>query len=85
MLFHCIMERNLNVRQAENLAKKMIQTSEKRDSRDKSPEVLAMETKLQQRIGTKVKMTYAKGKGKIVIDYYNDEDLERILGMLQVQ
>lgn len=81
-----IIDKNMNVRQAEELAKKMNEPElpEKRVEK-KQPEVIELESKLQKQIGTKVKMTYSKGKGKIVISYYNNDDLDRILELFQIE
>lgn len=82
-----IIENNLNVRQAEELAKKFnnpLPVFEKKPVK-RQPEVLALESKLQKQIGTKVKLSYLKGKGKIVIDFYSNDDLDRILEILQVE
>ncbi len=81
-----IIEKNLNVRQAEELAKKLNNPPEpKRKVERRQPEVLALESKLQQQMGTKVKLSYLKGKGKIVIDFYSNDDLDRILELLRVE
>jgi ParB family chromosome partitioning protein len=82
-----IIDQNLNVRQAEELAKKMNQVTvtTKSGSKTRLPEVIEIENKLQRQIGTKVKLNYNKGKGKIIIDFYSNEDLDRILELLQVE
>jgi ParB family chromosome partitioning protein len=57
----------------------------KSGSKTRLPEVIEIENKLQRQIGTKVKLNYNKGKGKIIIDFYSNEDLDRILELLQVE
>ncbi|WP_305768626.1 ParB/RepB/Spo0J family partition protein [Candidatus Epulonipiscium viviparus] len=42
-----------------------------------------IEDKLRVTFNTKVTLTKLKDKGRIEIEYYNDEDLERILGVIQ--
>ena len=44
-----------------------------------------LETKLQERLGTKVSLRYRKGKGSVDIKFFNDEDLQRILETLGVE
>jgi len=39
---------------------------------------------LQRIVGTKVRIQAQKKRGKIVIEYYSFDDLERILGILKV-
>ena len=41
-----------------------------------------MEDKLRQQFGTKVKIRGTEQGGKIEIDYYSEEDLNRILSMV---
>ena len=47
-----------------------------------TPELRATMDRLTQYFGTQVKIKRGKKKGKIEIDYYGDEDLERILELL---
>ena len=49
---------------------------------DGTPELRATMDRLTQYFGTQVKIKRGKKKGKIEIDYYGDEDLERILELL---
>lgn len=43
-----------------------------------NPFIREIENVLQQKLGTKVSLMDKKGKGKIIISYYSEEDLERI-------
>ena len=45
----------------------------------KTPEVAALESELRALLGTKVKITDNRGKGRIQIDYYSADDFHRIL------
>ncbi len=52
----------------------------------KDPHVSAIEERLRQRFGTGVNVRHAKsGKGRIVIEYYNHDELARVLGLLGVE
>ena len=42
-----------------------------------------IETSFRSFFGTKVKLDAGKRKGKIVIEYANNEDLERILNLIK--
>lgn len=79
-----VMDGKLNVRQVEELVrqerKKMIK---KPASKKKDPELTAMEASLQDRFNTKVKITNGVKKGKIEIEYYSPQELNRILELLQ--
>lgn len=48
------------------------------------PHVVALQDRLQQKLGSKVLLRYRKGKGAIEVRFFNDDDLERILGILGV-
>jgi ParB family chromosome partitioning protein len=37
---------------------------------------------LQQRLGTRVKIFHGKKRGRIMIEYYSNDDMNRILDML---
>ena len=40
-----------------------------------------LEKKLGSRLGTKVKIHHGRKKGKIEIEYYSNEDFERIMNL----
>ncbi|MCX6779127.1 MAG: ParB/RepB/Spo0J family partition protein [Candidatus Magasanikbacteria bacterium] len=46
----------------------------------RDPLILDWEKKLREKLGTKVQITKTGAKGKIVIDYYSDEELRRLMG-----
>ena len=80
-----IIERGLSVRQIEDLVKKahqghnIIQASSKPKDRD----IEILEEELRKILGSKVFIEDKKGKGKLVIEYYTLDDLDRILGVLR--
>jgi ParB family chromosome partitioning protein len=43
-----------------------------------------LESKLRERLGTKVTLRYRKGKGALDIKFFSDEELERVLEILGV-
>jgi ParB family chromosome partitioning protein len=45
----------------------------------------ALQGQLQERFGTKVLLRYRKGKGAVEIRFFNDDDLDRILGIVGVK
>jgi len=51
--------------------------------RIKSPDVLKVEEELKVVLGTKVNLKHSGNKGKIEIEYYNREDLERLIDFLR--
>jgi ParB family transcriptional regulator, chromosome partitioning protein len=44
-----------------------------------------LETKLQERFGSRVLLRYRKGKGAVEIRFFNDDDLDRILQIAGVK
>ncbi len=78
-----IIKEDMNVRQTEKMVKKIAETgtTKKRPVADRN--VLANFTDIESRIsnflGTKVKVYPGEKKSKIEIEYYNNDDLDRIL------
>ena len=77
-LFKQILANKLSVREIEYKVKKVAK------KRKIDPFVLEVEEKLQKILGTKVRIFNKRGnKGRIVIEYYSLEDLERILKLIK--
>jgi ParB family chromosome partitioning protein len=51
----------------------------------KDSHVTDLEHRLRERVGTKVDLRYRQGKGALLIHFFNDEDLQRVLEILGVQ
>jgi len=47
--------------------------------------VANLENKLRERLGTKVHLRYAQGKGALEISFFSDADLERLLQIMGVK
>ena len=74
---------NLNVRDTETEVKKKKATKKtKPTSLNKDPYILDLEDNLMRALGTKVNLNIGDKKGKIEIEYYGEEDLERIYDIL---
>lgn len=83
-----IMDLGLSVREAESLVKKenKAETEKKEVKQTQEEEYLYrdIEESMKEKFGTKVQIRNKKNnKGKIEIEYYSREDLERIIDMLQ--
>lgn len=80
-----IVNKSLSVRQVETLVKKMTspttQTPAKGETKNRDVQIL--EEELRRKLGTKVIVEDKKGKGKVIIEYYTLDDLDRILGVLR--
>lgn len=86
LLFELIVRDELTVREAEAAAQRIHEKAKKRTlvytNRDFFLEQLA--EKIQRKLGTKVHMTGKGKKGRITIDYYNLDDLDRLLAIFGV-
>jgi ParB family chromosome partitioning protein len=51
----------------------------------RSPQVVSIEESLKRQLGTKVILTQRRKGGRITIEYYSNDELERILQRLGVQ
>ena len=81
-----IIANGLNVRQAEELVKGTTQnvsreTIRKRTS-EEDPNAVRLTQRLGERLGTRVKLSGSVSKGKLEIEYYSAEDLDRILEII---
>ena len=88
-----IMTRDLNVRQAEALVKKYIEAQDNPAKKKviEQPDIRFtlsikdVETRLKKELGAKTKIKVldnTTGRGRIVIDYKNNEDLDRLIEIL---
>jgi ParB family chromosome partitioning protein len=75
-----IVKKDLSVREAESLSKKT--SKPQKVTRYKDPQVASLEEKLIRSLGTKVRIRTSGKKGKIEIEYYSLDELERLLDVL---
>lgn len=83
--YNAILNENLNVREAENRARQIAGkafTPRKRPAAVQDPEMRAWQNRLQEKLGTKVHVQKMGERGKIVVEFYSDEELRGILGKL---
>lgn len=80
-LARLIIENELSVRETEKLIKRLRDGDEKKVKQiaEKPSYIVEIENKLEESLGTKVLITQGKKKGVIEIEYYNYDDLERIM------
>jgi len=83
-----VLKRNLTVRETEQLVEQLKGEAKVRARTlggvAKSTHVLAVEERLQQKLGTHVSVYHGKKKGRIEIEYYGNDDLARLLGILGI-
>lgn len=84
-----ILSKGLNVRQTESLAKQLQNAKPEKSKPIIDEQVRAqldeIENGLSSRFGTKVKLVHNSKRGKIEIEYFGNDDLERILNILMEQ
>ncbi|NQT32123.1 MAG: ParB/RepB/Spo0J family partition protein [Candidatus Omnitrophica bacterium] len=76
-----IINKGISVRETEVLVQRLAEPKTK-TSKIKDPEIAAVEEKLQHKLGTKVNIHQGRKRGKIEIQYFSNEDLQRLLGMI---
>lgn len=83
-----VLKRSLTVRETEQLVEQLKGEAKVRSrtltATVKSTHVLALEERLQQKLGTHVNIHHGKKKGRIEIEYYGNDDLSRLLGILGI-
>jgi ParB family chromosome partitioning protein len=77
-----IIDQQLNVRDIEKLVMKKDNNDSPKEMK-KSVEIVELEERLKKALATKVNIVHKKSKGKIEIEYYSNDDLERILELLE--
>lgn len=80
-----VIAEELSVRATEALAKKICEDNINevpKKSKEKDVFIVDVEEKLRNIFGTKVNISKGKKKGKIEIEYYNEDDLNNIVSML---
>ena len=82
-----VIAEDLSVRQTEALAKRLAAGEKERPSPPPGPDLSiylrAAEKSLAARFGRKVNIISGKKKGKIELEYYNPEDLNTLLDLLE--
>ncbi len=78
-----IAAKQLTVREAESLIRRLLEPAPVKEVKVKDPDVTALETKLSERFGAPVSISYnRKGKGELVINYSSLPELDGILHKL---
>ncbi len=86
-----VLRQALNVRQTEELVTQLQSQGASTGAAVKAgrasadPHVDQLQTRLRERMGTKVELRYRQGRGVLNIHFFNDEDLERVLEILGVR
>ena len=81
-LWQKILKEDLSVRKVEQLAKKMSAPTIKAEQPTKSFYIQDLENRVQQRLATKVEIRPKVKGGSIEIQYYDNDDLDRLFSLL---
>jgi ParB family chromosome partitioning protein len=86
-----IVKEGLNVRQTEGLVAKLQARGQKTADPAKPPAIVPvdaniarLEENLRDKFGTRVHLKYAHGKGTVEITFFSDDELQRVLEILNV-
>ncbi len=85
-----VLDEGLSVRQVEAIISQIKKTGQsaavkpEKVVNEKSATILDVEDRLRKALKTKVSLKEQKGKGKLVVEFYNNSQLEHILSMLGV-
>lgn len=84
LLAETIVQQDLNVRQTERLISEQVNSIGKKKSKKvhKDANIIDIEEKLKSVLGTKVDLRHRANKGKIVIEYYSNDEFERIINII---
>ena len=85
-LYRKIIKEGLSVRQVEEIIKRGVNETPKRirlkAASAKSPQLKAIESELMMKFGTKVRIREKGSGGEVVVEYYSNEDLDRLITLI---
>jgi ParB family chromosome partitioning protein len=82
VLFKEILNRKLNVREAEAIARHIAYDKVRKHAKVRDPEITELEHQLAETLGTRVQIEQGEKGGKVMIDYFSSDDLQGILDLL---
>jgi len=90
LLADIVLKKQLTVRKAEKLVsdhlsggkKATRKTSLSSQESSLTPYMLQLQERLQSHLGTRVRLHHGEKKGKIEIEYFGNDDLDRVLGVI---
>lgn len=82
-----VIDEKMSVRELERMIKRLLTelpSESRKHLEELNPYYKDIKDKLQDYFGTKVSLSSKKNKGKIEIEYYSEEDLQRILDIIKL-
>jgi ParB family chromosome partitioning protein len=80
-----IIKKDMSVRETEKLIQNLSNVHKKQKAKQKPSYILDIESGLEESLGTRVQIIPGVKKGIIEIEYYSNEDLERIIDKIKIQ
>ena len=84
-----VIEKHLSVREIEKYIQNLLSSKDKKEANKKkdiyNPFYREIQENLQKVLGTKVAISKGTKKGKIEIEYYSDEELSRIIQIINAK
>ena len=78
-----VIERELSVRETERLVKQLQKPKKMRKEKPETIYINALQKEMSEKTGHKVTISHGAKKGKLTIEYYGNEDLERVCDALK--
>lgn len=81
-LFKEIIIKQLNVREAEGIARRIAYDKVRKKDRAIAPEIVEIEEELTEKLGTRVHIERKTIGGKITIDFFSSDDLQNLINLI---
>ena len=83
--FKEILEKKLTVREAEEMARIIKKVVLRRRIAGVDPEVRALEERLEEALGTRVRLKKRGESGRVIIEFYSNEELKKFLSKVGIE
>lgn len=82
-LFKEIVYKKMSVRESERIARSIAKDKVRKHDAPKDPQIEAYQKQLAEQLGTRVQIEPGEVGGKIVIDFFSQDDIQTILSLLE--
>jgi len=82
-LYKEVIFKKLTVREAEGIARRIAHDKVRKKNLLPDPEIMEIEDKLTEELGTRVQIDRKESGGKIMIDFFSNDDLRTILNVIK--
>jgi ParB family chromosome partitioning protein len=81
-LYKEVIYKHLTVRETELIARRIAYDRVRKKERTFDPEIVELEDKLSESLGTRVQIEHRENGGKIMIDFFSPDDIRHIIALL---